>query len=139
MRFIHGAIDEGLMEELLHALTWIDWDSDEATGVTNELAWWRDDQLKLPLSRAYAMLKLCFWPGAVGRGQVVAEPSIVPLRLAGRVADACAIAQRRLRAPRPGQGVVDLVGLHEFAQWRSPGDRPGAPCGRASRSCVVGS
>lgn len=108
MRFIHGEIDESLMEDLVHALTWIDWDSDEAARVTEELEWWRDDQQKHPLSRAYAMLKVCFWSGAVGRGPVVAEPSMVPLLLAGRVADACAVAQRRLRAH--GLSVVDLAG-----------------------------
>jgi hypothetical protein len=64
-----------------------------------------DDDLGPP--RLHALLKLCFWPRAIGEAHVVPEPSLVPLLVNGRVSDACRLAQRRLRSH--GLDVIDVA------------------------------
>lgn len=103
--FITGAVDEGLLENLLFGFMWVRWD-DEA-GVREaqaELrARWSSPVEPREIQRSYALLKLLFLPGPLptpraDRAHIRPEPAIVPLLCAGRVQDACRIAQRRLYA-----------------------------------------
>lgn len=114
--FIEDDSKDGATEELIHAMTWIDWGSRETDEVVKDL---RREQKKTEhrlLPRVYALLKLCFWAGTIcldptkrdERTRVVPEPALVPLLLTGRLAEACRLAQRRLRAHRL-EGVLDLA------------------------------
>lgn len=103
--FIDGAVDEGLLEDLLFGFTWIRWD--DRAGVRDALAElrarWASPVEPRTIQRSYALLKLLFLPappptGRADQVQLHSEPAIVPLLCAGRVGDACRIAQRRLYA-----------------------------------------
>lgn len=104
--FLEGRVDDGELEDLVHALTWVNWADAETEAITKQLAWWRSEENR-PLPAVYALLKLCFWPGKIRDAYVVPEPALLPLLLAGRLVDACRIAYRRLRAH--GLAVVDLA------------------------------
>lgn len=103
--FVEGRADEGLLEDLLFGFTWLRWD--DQTGAREARAELRA-RWTLPIEpreiqRSYALLKLLFLPaplptGRLGPMQIHPEPAIVPLLCAGRVRDACRIAQRRLYA-----------------------------------------
>lgn len=103
--FIEGGVDEGLLEDLLYGFMWVRWH--DRAGVREaqaELrARWSSPVEPREIQRSYALLKLLFLPGPLptGRADPVylrSEPAIVPLLCAGRVQDACRIAQRRLYA-----------------------------------------
>jgi CRISPR-associated protein Csx17 len=103
--FIDGAVDEGLLEDLLFGFTWIRWDDRAAVCEARaELrARWASPVEPRTIQRSYALLKLLFLPAPpptrrADRVQIHSEPAIVPLLCAGRVGDACRIAQRRLHA-----------------------------------------
>lgn len=102
--YLEGAVSDAEIEELIHAFTWIDWNDPETQRVARGLRWSAPGQ---PAPRAYSLLKLCFWPSKLPKGpassgaeraHVVPEASLVPLLMAGRIADACNVARRRLRA-----------------------------------------
>ena len=110
--FLEARTSDTVLEELIHALTWIDWapsrsrDASQLAEVVKKLrASGSDDDLGPP--RLHALLKLCFWPRAIGEAHVVPEPSLVPLLVNGRVSDACKLAQRRLRSH--GLDVIDVA------------------------------
>ncbi|MBY0504696.1 MAG: type I-U CRISPR-associated protein Csx17 [Bryobacteraceae bacterium] len=96
--FLLGRCNEGQIEDLLFACTQFDWSHVQAPR-----GWERTSRVGI-LPRDWALLKCLFFgdPLYPAPGQpsvsVRAEPTIIPLLLAGRVEDACAIAQRRLRA-----------------------------------------
>lgn len=103
-----GSFDDEKLEELLRAMILIDWSGDRTTSAS------ADEKRLVPpeLPRAYALLKLLFLPG--GRLQlkeggeqvnIKHEPTVVPLLRAGRVADALAVAGRRLVA----SGLIPLT------------------------------
>lgn len=114
--FIDERTSDTLIEELLHALSWIDWSPraaddtralDEALRTIAHARSPRNLDPPRDPPRVYALLKLCFWPTKIAGVQVVPEPSLVPLLVARRVPDACRLAQRRLRAH--GINVLDLA------------------------------
>jgi CRISPR-associated protein Csx17 len=98
-----GAVDETRIEELLFGLGLVRWDDKERLQpVRHELSeWWRKPVSDRTIPRAYALLKLLFLPQELRlpsgeEVRVKPEPSLLPLLQAGRIGDACAIAQRRL-------------------------------------------
>ena len=98
-----GALDEGLVEELLFGLGLLDWeDRERMEAVRQELRErWREPAQGRVIPRSYALLKLLFLPHALrlagGEGvDIKPEPSVLPLLRANRIVDACAVAQRRL-------------------------------------------
>jgi CRISPR-associated protein Csx17 len=88
--FLHGAVDEAIIADLTWALCGL-------TGVSPSTPW-RSRGQPATLPRAYALLKLLFWPGEVRDRVVRDEPALLPLLRVGRVSQACAKAARRLRA-----------------------------------------
>ena len=103
--FIEGRVDESLVEDLIFGFAWIRWNKkDEVAELRKSL--YKDGGWGMPVktgikSRPYALLKLLFLPDGIKRGEIKVaikpEPSIIPLLRAGRVKDACTIADRRLR------------------------------------------
>ncbi|MCL4401402.1 MAG: type I-U CRISPR-associated protein Csx17, partial [Acidobacteria bacterium] len=89
--FIEGSVDDELIEDLLFAFTCLDWKQGpvDGPGSTGEL---------LPV---YAALKYLFHPSplkvAGERVRLPPDLRIVPLLRAGRLKDAAAIAEHRLR------------------------------------------
>jgi CRISPR-associated protein Csx17 len=102
--FIEGRVDEGLLEDLLFGFTWVRWDDRAAVreAVAELRARWASPVEPRAIQRSYALLKLLFLPAPLPTGRpdrVQIHPeAIVPLLCAGRVGDACRIAQRRLYA-----------------------------------------
>jgi CRISPR-associated protein Csx17 len=103
--FIEGAVDDSLVEDLLFGFTWLQWSRrDSASTVLKQLlAKWASPVGDLVVPRTWALLKLLFLPKPVQRADgtevnVRPEPSIVPQLCAGRIRDACEIAERRLRS-----------------------------------------
>ncbi len=101
--FLEGALDEGLVEDLLFGFSWVKWsDTDARADVRRVLRRrWAEGLSERVISRPWAMLKLLFLPHALSdesgrKVRVTPEPSLIPLLRAGRVAEACRIAQRRL-------------------------------------------
>lgn len=104
--FIEGHVDESLVENLIFGFSWIDWnkknDLDELNKTLFEKAKNRKDtENSGVISRPYALLKLLFMPDGIKKADVRViikpESSIIPLLRAGRIKDACTIANRRLR------------------------------------------
>jgi CRISPR-associated protein Csx17 len=86
-RFLAGDVNQELVENLLFGFTWVDWSQDiPALGRARDV-----DGVLLP--RSWVILKWLFLPGK----DIRAEKGIVPLLCAGRIAEACEVAQRRLR------------------------------------------
>ncbi len=106
--FLSGAVDDALIADLTWALCGLDTIPPHATeqGVGSSSPSPSPSPAPSPspspspatIPRAYALLKLLFWPGRVREVAVRAEPALLPLLRAARVADAAAIAARRLRA-----------------------------------------
>lgn len=101
--FIERDIDEKQVEDLLFGLTWIRWDDRQGVQDAREqlMNRWADPTAKRIIPRSWSLLKLLFLPGPVEltgneEAKVRPEPSILPLLLAGRAGDACAVAQRHL-------------------------------------------
>lgn len=99
--FIHGDLDEVLLENLLFGFSWIRW-NDPKHQISEELQrrWSRPVQER-PVPRSFALLKLLFYDAPLKDSSGMPavprpEPSIVPLLLAGRVGQACEAARRRL-------------------------------------------
>jgi CRISPR-associated protein Csx17 len=116
--FLYGGIDERRLENLLWGLMSVRQDADTGT-ITHP----SDFQEVLPLPRAFALLKLLFlpFPLRTEAGEVITkpEPSILLLLRAGRIAEACQIALRRLRAsglePLPYRS---SIGTNRDESWR---------------------
>lgn len=104
--FIEGHIDESLVEDLIFGFSWIDWNKKDDIAELNKSLFEKDKRWNNPvkpgvISRPYALLKLLFLPDDIPKGDtkisLKPEPSIIPLLRAGRIKDACTIADRRLR------------------------------------------
>jgi CRISPR-associated protein Csx17 len=100
--FIDGDIDDALLEDLLFGCLWIDWkrpgSRESIAGLRSR---WSRPLSGRPVSRPWALLKLLFsgspLHNAAGQEcKLRMEPSIVTLLTAGRIGEACSIAQRRL-------------------------------------------
>jgi len=102
--FLDGEVDEALLEDLLFGFLWIDWGKlASRENIAQLRSRWARPLSDRPVERSWTLLKLLFSPSALrGPGgqtfRVRAEPSIVPLLCAGRIGEACRIAQRRLLA-----------------------------------------
>jgi len=102
--FIESNLDEKLLEDLLFGLGWVDWKKSGSYETCQGIGQnWRTPVSDNPVSWAYAQLKLLFHPYGVrmpdgSRINVQPESRVIPLLLAGRVSEACTIAQRRLYA-----------------------------------------
>ena len=102
--FIEGDIDESLVEDLLFGFCWVDWHEYEAVRrLRSALHAWRRPVSSRIVPASWALLKLLFLPGPIRTAEgaeisVRAEPSVLPLLEAGRVGEACRVAQRRLFA-----------------------------------------
>jgi CRISPR-associated protein Csx17 len=100
--FIDGDIDDALLEDLLFGCLWIDWQrSTSRESITELRSRWSRPLSDRPVSRPWALLKLLFSgsPLHSAAGQEFkprVEPSVVTLLTAGRIGEACGIAQRRL-------------------------------------------
>jgi CRISPR-associated protein Csx17 len=94
--FLSGEIDEQRMESLLWGLVLTR--QEREAGPSARLRF----EDTSPLPRAFALLKLLFlpFPLRTDASEVIIkpDPSILPLLRAGRVAEACQIAMRRLRS-----------------------------------------
>jgi CRISPR-associated protein Csx17 len=127
--FIEGSVDDGLIEDLLFGLTCLNWkDFKPIPGEAAEV---------LPV---YALLKHLFLPGVVEvNGESTrphADPRVLPLLAANRVAEAAKIAKYRLR----------VAGLHPIGVTYEGGVDPSRLAAallipikpiRAFRSCVL--
>jgi CRISPR-associated protein Csx17 len=103
MAFTNGDLDEQLTEDLLFGFTWIRWQGLDSTLAREIEADWNTGEALRCVSRAWAMLKLLFWPAPLcnQEGDEISmqpEPSIIPLLSAGRITEACRLARRRLFA-----------------------------------------
>lgn len=101
--FLSGDLVESLLEDLVFGLTWMRWDQ---TPLLSQ-AWhmlgprWRRPVISRVVPRAWVLLKLLFLPAPFqgpGKNPVKIRPEAAILSLlgAGRVREACRIAQRRL-------------------------------------------
>ncbi|WP_304173240.1 type I-U CRISPR-associated protein Csx17 [Limnochorda pilosa] len=111
-RFLLGQTDDRRLEALLRGLSLIDWSRGWASsGGAEALPPDEGDDEGFILPRAYAVLKLVTLdrPLILTRGgdrvTIRPEPAIFALLRANRVADACALALRRLRA----SGLVPMI------------------------------
>ncbi|HDR68031.1 MAG TPA: type I-U CRISPR-associated protein Csx17 [Bacteroidaceae bacterium] len=104
--FIEGNIDESLVEDLIFGFSWINWNKKDDIADLNKSLFEKDKKWNNPvkpcvISRPYALLKLLFLPDGIRKGDakisVKPESSVIPLLRAGRIKDACTIADRRLR------------------------------------------
>lgn len=100
--FLDGDVDEALLEDLFFGFLWINWArSTSGENIPQLRSRWSRPLSDRPVERSWAMLKLLFSGPALrtpaGKTpRVRAEPSIVPLLRAGRIGEACRIAERRL-------------------------------------------
>jgi CRISPR-associated protein Csx17 len=100
--FLDGDIDDALLVDLIFGFLWVDWRRSGSRDALAELrSRWSVALSDRPASRSWALLKLLFTSSALrspaGESlKVRPESSIVPLLCAGRVGEACQIAQRRL-------------------------------------------
>jgi CRISPR-associated protein Csx17 len=107
---VDGRTNDAVIEELIHALTWIDWELLSDSDLREVRQTFASDQASQgvwALPRAYSLLKLCLCPGKLGKVAIAPEPSLIPLLLAARLPEACRLAQRRLRSH--GLDVVDIA------------------------------
>ncbi len=102
--FASGELDEVLLENLLFGFMWIQWkDRSTTKTVCQDLGKrWSMPVRKERISRSWALLKLLHLSTPLklksdAEVQLRSEPSIIPLLLAGRIGEACRIAQRRLQ------------------------------------------
>jgi CRISPR-associated protein Csx17 len=100
--FLDGDVDEALLEDLIFGLLWVDWRRSASRESIAELrSRWSVATSDRPVLRSWSLLKLLFSASSLrGPGgeplKVRCESAIVPLLNAGRVGEACRIAQRRL-------------------------------------------
>jgi CRISPR-associated protein Csx17 len=102
--YIDGDVDEGLLEDLLFGFTLLDWDRPDPTIQLQRInARWALPVNDRPVPWSWAQLKMLFLPagpaGPDGNSiRMPPEPSVLPLLRAGRIEEACTVAQRRLYA-----------------------------------------
>ena len=120
--YIDGDVDERILEDLLFGFTLLDWNRPDPTVALQEInARWARPVNDRPIPWSWAQLKLLFLADAPAglagpTGPVVPigpigpispdgksvhippEPSVLPLLRAGRIEEACKVAQRRLFA-----------------------------------------
>ncbi len=101
--FIDGNIDEEMVENLIFGLMWLNWSSKVKTDeILKKLRDRWDKGIKnIPIPRSWALLKLLFLPGGIfvnknERISIKPENSIISLLNAGRIGEACQIAEKRL-------------------------------------------
>ena len=99
--FVEGSLDEGMIEDLLFGLMWINWGRAAEPDFVRDLEMrWSVPVQDRPVRREYALLKLLFSPADLEwAGKTVKirpEPSLIPLLRAGRIGAACLQASRRL-------------------------------------------
>ena len=100
--YITGNVDESLIEDLLFAFTWIDWNKnkDEIAKIMTVFA---DDNFAF-IFASYALCKFLFLPDLpkfikqqIGEGiKIKYESAIIPLLCSGQVKKACETAKNRL-------------------------------------------
>jgi CRISPR-associated protein Csx17 len=100
--FLDGDIDEALLENLTFGFLCIEWRrAASREDIVRIRSRWSRPLSDRPVSRPWALLKLLFSASTLSTptGEQLSlrsEPAIVPLLCAGRVGEACRIAQRRL-------------------------------------------
>lgn len=104
--FLAGETDDRVVEDLLFGFMWLRWGDPSMPDILRQVkARWASPLRPHPVPREWALLKLLFLPGplkadfgeAAGR-EIRPEPAVIPLLRAGRIDNACGIAQRRLRS-----------------------------------------
>ncbi len=105
--FVLGLTDDGLIEDLLWGLTWIDWRKSEAPA-------WPRPVAHVPVPRQWAMLHLLYAPRAADMPKIRLEPRIPGLLLGGHVDRAVHLARVRL--------MVDGLVPAEFGPFRNTVD-----------------
>lgn len=140
-RFLAGELDDSRITHLLWALTLVE----QKGGTGMQLA---AQAGAPPLPRAYALLKLLFLPAPIeldNQSYAIGPESAIPALLgSNRVAEACRIAMRRLRAsgfvPLPHRrsgGVSRDADWEELEQLKTNSNRLAAALlFPASRACV---
>lgn len=102
--YIDGDIDESLLEALLFGFALLDWTRPDPAEKLREINFrWTRPVNDRPIPWSWAQLKMLFLPagpaGPDGNSiRMPPEPSVLPLLRAGRVEEACNVAQRRLFA-----------------------------------------
>jgi CRISPR-associated protein Csx17 len=102
--YIDGDVDECLLEDLLFGFTLLDWTWPDPVSQFQRInARWARPVNDRPVPWSWAQLKMLFLPaGPAGPDgnpiRMPPEPSIPPLLRAGRIEEACRVAQRRLYA-----------------------------------------
>ena len=103
--FLAAELDDALIEDLLFGFSWVRWrEGGKSAECLNGLRRrWMKQPRERALPREWMLLKLLFLPHPIpgpngGEIEIRPEPGIIPLLCAGRVGDACALAQRRLGA-----------------------------------------
>ena len=111
MAFLMGLVDDVKIEELLWGFCTIDW---RKAGVNELRDRWREPVSNYPLSRAWCLLKLLHSATGVNGVTFKREPRVTQLVSAGRIAEACELAGRRMR----------IAGLHPFEVAYEDGSDP---------------
>ncbi len=108
---LHEHLDWVKLEELLWAFMWMKHDD-----TVKEPQNWSVPVQEHLIPREYALLHCTFSPDGTGPGKtrIPMEPSIINTLLAGRVGDACQMAQQRLFA----SGLVPFRG--DYGNWLDP-------------------
>jgi CRISPR-associated protein Csx17 len=100
MSLLEGLVDEQEVEDLLFGLTWVRWQRDKI--LNNIYLRWSTPVQPVCISRAWAILKLIFWPEPIidpnTRKKIILrpEPGLLPLLRAGRIEEAVSLARHRL-------------------------------------------
>jgi CRISPR-associated protein Csx17 len=100
--FLEGNLDDGLIEDLLFGMTWIEWWKAE-TEAAELRGRWSEPVARSTIPRSWALLKQLFRNDEVRRRTdevepVGYEPAVIPLLRAQRVGDACRLVARRLHS-----------------------------------------
>ena len=104
--FLAGETDDRVVEDLLFGFTWLRWGEPSMPEILRQVkARWVSPLRPHTVPRGWALLKLLFLPGPLkvdsgeaAEREIRPEPAVIPLLRAGRIGDACGIAQRRLHA-----------------------------------------
>lgn len=98
-QFLEGSVDDERLTDLLWALSCLEWTGEAELPSRTDI----EEPLPAHLARPYALLKLLFLSRPLGTTageeiRIRPEPTILRLLRARRIADACEVAIRRLRA-----------------------------------------
>ncbi len=111
LALLWGDIDEGLLEELIFGLGWVEL----ASGVRLPPLGTPSHPHGLLVPPSYAVLALLFAGGNVREVHLRPEPSLLPLLRSGRVRDAMRAALRRLRV----SGLAPRLSPQSIREWSS--------------------